>query len=147
MTTRHLLRASTILMVAAAAGHAAARCDDKKEPPGKVADYASGLVADASLAKKAPAGGTIVTKKAWEGLLEAWEVPSPFPVDFDKHFVVVATSQGSTLKLTTALDDNQGNLAVKVVASLDLRPGFRYALKRVDRAGVKTVNGKVLGRD
>ena len=133
------------LVLAWAVAHPDGRGDDKKGPP-KPADLATGTVADEKLAKRAPAAGVLVTKKGWDELLKSWDVKPPFEVDFDKHLVVVATAQGSTLALTTAVDET-GNLAVKVVATADLRPGFRYALKRIDRAGVKAVNGKPLPKE
>ncbi len=123
------------------------RGDDKKEPPAKAPDYVTGSVADETLAKKAPAAGVIVTKKGWDELLKSWDIKkSPFEVDFDKQLVVIATNQGSEVKLTTALDD-KGNLGVKVVGTADLRPGFRFAFQRLDRAGIKTINGKVVPKE
>lgn len=133
------------LVLAWACAHSGARGDDKKDPP-KPSDYATGTVADEKLAKKAPAAGVTVTKKGWDELLKGWDVKAPFEVDFDKQLVIVATSQGSGLTLTTELNE-KGDLLVKGVATADLRPGFRYALKRVDRAGVKTINGKPVPKE
>jgi len=58
--------------------------------------------------------------------------------------VLVATSRGSILHLSPILDD-KGDLTDVGIASMDLRPGFRYVIATVSRAGVKTVNGKKLG--
>jgi hypothetical protein len=121
------------------------RGDDKKDPP-KAPDYVVGSVADAALAKKAPAAGVVVTKKGWDELIKTWDIKKPFEVDFDKQLVVVATNQGSGIQLTTELDD-EGNLAVKVIGTADLRPGFRYAVKRIDRTGIKTINGKAVPKE
>ncbi len=111
-----------------------------------VADRVSGSVADGDLAKKAPVAGVIISKKSWDALLKDWDVKKPFTVDFDTQLVVVATSQGSSLNLTTKLSDS-GDLTTTVIATADLQPGFRYALKRVERKGIKTVNGKPLPKD
>jgi len=117
-----------------------AAADDRTSPPRKSGDLLIGSVDDATLSKKAPAAGVVVTRPGFDRLVKDWSVKDPFEVDFDKQLVVVATTQGSGLDLTTALDD--GNLKVKVVGTADLKPGFRYALRRLDRAGVKTINGK-----
>lgn len=124
----------------------AARGDDKKDPPAKADEVVTGSVADESLAKKAPAAGLVVTKKGWDELVKRWDIRKPFDVDFDTHLVVVATSQGTRLKLTTEVT-TAGDLKVKAVGTADLQPGFRYALKRLDRAGIKTVNGKPLPKE
>ncbi len=133
------------LVLAWACAHSDGRGDDKKDAP-KPPDSATGTVADEKLATKAPSAGVIVTKKGWDELLKTWEIKAPFGVDFDKQLVIVATNQGSGLTLTTELDE-KGNLAVRGVATADLRPGFRYALKRVDRAGIKTISGKPVPKE
>jgi len=146
VANRHLSRFAG-LALAMAGLLPTVRGDDKKDPPEKPPTYVVGSVADETLAKKAPAAGVAVTKKGWDELLKAWDITKPpFEVDFDKHLVVIATSQGSTVKLTTALD-NKGDLAVKVVGTADLRPGFRYAFQRLDRAGIKTISGKAVPKE
>ena len=78
-------------------------------------------------------------------LWERWQIKEPLPqVDFSKELVLVATSRGSILHLSPTLDD-KGDLTDVGIASMDLRPGFRYVIATVSRAGVKTVNGKKLG--
>lgn len=139
-------RLVTGLALSLACPIAAGLADDKKAPPAKSSDSATGSVADETLAKKAPAAGLVVTKKGWDELLKAWGVMSPFDVDFDKQLVVVATNQGSTLTLTTAVDA-KGDLTVKVLGEADIKPGFRYAFKRLDRAGIQTVKGKPLPKE
>jgi len=123
--------ALTVLVAAAA---------DRGDTPKKPGDLVLGSVTDESLSKKAPAAGVVVTRAGFDRLGKDWSVKDPFEVDFDKQLVVVATTQGSGLDLTTALDG--GNLKVKVVGTADLKPGFRYALRRLDREGIKTINGK-----
>lgn len=118
-----------------------ALADDPK-PKESDPDVVTGKVADAALAKKGPDLGVIVTKAEFEGLVKAWSVEKPFKVDWAKQMVVVGTSQGSGIELKTERKD--GDLKVQVLGTADLAPGFRYAFKRVDRAGIKTVNGKPL---
>lgn len=135
--TRHPLPVAAGLVLAA--GLAAA--DDPK-PKDSDPDVVMGTVADATLAKKAPDLGVIVKKAEFEDLVKLWGVEKPFKVDWAKHLVVVGTSQGSGIELKTAL--KKGDLTVQVLGTADLRPGFRYAFKRVDREGVETINGKPL---
>ena len=67
-------------------------------------------------------------------------------MDFGKEILVVATTVGSRLNLDTKLDE-KGDLKVLALATRDLRPGFRYAIKSVGKEGVKTVNGKELPKE
>jgi hypothetical protein len=102
----------------------------------------SGSVDDLSLRKAAPE--FILSAQELEKLWQTWKVAGPVPqVDFAKHLVVVDTTQGSRLRLGATLD-GKGNLQVLSMATRDLRPGFRYVIAVVSRAGVKTVNGKDL---
>jgi len=102
----------------------------------------SGSVDDLSLMKTAPE--FILSAKELEELWRAWKVAGPVPqVDFAKHLVVVDTTRGSRLRLGATLD-GKGNLQVLSMATRDLRPGFRYVIAVVSRAGVKSVNGKDL---
>ncbi len=102
----------------------------------------SGSVDDLSLRKEAPE--FILSAQELEKLWGAWKVPGPIPqVDFAKNLVVVATTQGSRMRLGASLD-GKGNLQVLSMTTRDLRPGFRYVIAVVSRAGVKTVNGKEL---
>jgi len=119
--------------------------DEQPAPPKKSADLMLGSVADASLSKKAPEAGAITTRAGFDRLLEDWGVKDPFEVDFDRQLVVVATTQGSGLDLTTTV--NSGDLKVRVVGTADLKPGFRYALRRLDKTGIKTINGKPLPKE
>jgi hypothetical protein len=64
-------------------------------------------------------------------------------VDFAKDLVVTSTTVGSRLNVTPMLDDN-GNLELLGMATMDFGPGFRYVIFVVGREGVKSVNGKKL---
>jgi hypothetical protein len=120
---------------------------DEKPGAAKKADpdLVVGHVADGSLVKKAPDLGAVINQKEFDNLVKAWQIEKPFKVDFARQFVVVATTQGSGIELSTAVKD--GNLAVKVLGTADLKPGFRYALRRVDRAGITTINGKPIPKE
>jgi hypothetical protein len=78
-------------------------------------------------------------------LWERWQIKEPMPqVNFARELVVAVATPGSVLRLALTLDD-RGNMEVGGMSSMDLRPGFRYVIAILSRAGVKTVNGKKLG--
>ncbi|MCS6864871.1 MAG: hypothetical protein RMJ56_05765 [Gemmataceae bacterium] len=101
---------------------------------------------DESLKKHLPANGVIVSQKGWEQLAKAWGIPDPPKVDFSKEILIVCTTVGSGLNVKVHVDD-QGDLKVTAISTLDLGPGFRYVIKSVSREGVKTVNGKELPKE
>lgn len=101
---------------------------------------------DESLQKHLPANGVIVSEKGWEKLAQAWGIKDPPKVDFSKEILIVATSVGSRLNVMSRLND-QGDLQVLTMGTLDIRPGFRYAIKSIRREGIKTVNGKELPKE
>jgi hypothetical protein len=135
----------SVLTLAALALGPAGLPDDKKEP-GKPTVNLSGSLDDRDLMAKAPRDGVIVSQKQWDELAKAWGVKDPPKVDFAREFLVVATTHGSQLRLSPKLEDG-GNLRTGAVATRDLRPGFRYAIRSVKREGVKTVNGKELPKE
>lgn len=116
---------------------------EKKEKP--TVDLAAS-VDDETLKKEEPKNGVIATKTAWEKLAKAWGVKDPAKVDFDKEILLVATTVGSRLNVSSKLDA-EGDLKVTAIATRDLRPGFRYVIKSVSKEGVKTVNGKELPKE
>ncbi|MEW4529340.1 hypothetical protein [Maioricimonas sp. JC845] len=88
--------------------------------------------------------GFVASGKQWIGLWNAWRFADERPnVDFTKKLAIVSTSRAGKLTLSTELDD-QGNLHVSGIETRDLRPGFRYVIRLVDREGVKTVRGKAV---
>ncbi|QJW99460.1 hypothetical protein [Frigoriglobus tundricola] len=123
---------------------AVSTADEPKKEKATVDLFAS--VEDETLKKEAPESDVIVSAKAWEKLAKAWGIKDPAKVDFAKEILVVQTTVGSRLTVTTKLDDT-GDLKVLGIATRDLRPGFRYAIKSVSKEGVKTVNGKELPKE
>jgi hypothetical protein len=120
--------------------------DEPKKEPAKLTVDLFGSVEDEKLQKEMPENGVVASTKAWEKLAKAWGIKEPAKVDFEKEILVVATSVGSKLNVSTKLD-NKGDLKVLGLGTRDLRPGFRYAIKSVSREGVKTVNGKALPKE
>ena len=121
-----------------------ATAEDKQPAKATVDLFAS--LEDRDLQKEMPESGVVASQKAWEKLARAWQIKEPAKVDFTKEILVVATTTGSKMKLSTKLDD-KGDLKILALSTRDLRPGFRYAIKSVSREGVKTVNGKELPKE
>jgi hypothetical protein len=104
-----------------------------------------GTVADETLQKKAPANGFITDAKTFKQLWEDWKLGEKAPeIDFKKEIVIVETTRGSNLRVGSPKLTDKGDLRVLGIATLDLAPGFRYALLVLPREGVKSVNGKEL---
>jgi len=141
MTRSLLLSAGFALAIALPL--AAQKTEDPKTPLVKPTVELYGSLDNSELAKQAPPGGVIVIAREWQGLAEAWGIKNPAKVDFDKEFLVVATTRAGKLVLNTKLGDD-GDLRTEALDNSDLQGGFRYAIKSVKRDGVKTVNGKPL---
>ncbi len=95
-----------------------------------------------ALSKNAPK--FIANSKDLEKLWKDWDVKEKLPeVDFAKEIILVATTRASRLVLNATLDE-KGNLQILNNASRDLRPGFRYVMITVNKAGVKTIEGKAI---
>lgn len=115
-----------------------------EEPKSKV--YLTATLEDRDLQKETPSSGLVVSQKGWDKLVKAWGIKDAPKVDFDKEILIVGTTVGSRLGISTKLDD-KGNLVVSMIATDDLRPGFKYVIQSVSRAGVKTVNGKEMPKE
>jgi hypothetical protein len=112
--------------------------------PLKATNTWMGSVDDDKLAREMPANGVITNARDFDKLVKAWKVADKVPdVNFDKEIVLVARTGGSKLTLNAVLDE-KGDLKALGMASLDLRPGFRFVIISVPKEGVKTVNGKEL---
>lgn len=119
------------------------RAEEPKKEKLTVDLFAS--VEDEALQKEM-AEGVVVSQKGWEKLAKAWGIKDAPKVDFTKELLVVSTTRGSKLNLSTKLDD-KGDLKIIGLGTRDLRPGFRYVIKSVSRDGVKTVGGKELPKE
>jgi hypothetical protein len=104
--------------------------------------------------KQAPRSGFITDAKAFEKLWKAWQPASEKvpTVDFKKEFVVVGTASASRsppddpLQGISASLDDKGNLTTRYIATLIGGPGFGFSFATFERKGVKSVNGKPLGK-
>jgi hypothetical protein len=107
-------------------------------------DKYEGSVADEDLVKLAPKDGLITSGNVFQELWKKWEPAKKAPeVDFKKNLLLVATTRGSKLNMLPALSAD-GNLKVPVMATKDLKPGFRYQIYVIPREGIVTINGKPL---
>jgi len=94
------------------------------------------------LAKDSPK--FITNAKDLEKLWKAWDIKEKLPeIDFAKEILLVETTRGSRLNLKATLDE-KGDLQPLGLATRDLRDGFRYVMITVNKAGVKTIAGKVI---
>jgi len=64
---------------------------------------------------------------------------SPGEIDFSKEFGVISTTRGSRVSFRLR-DEGEGKLKVMSISTRDIRPGLRYAIGVLSRAGWKQVN-------
>lgn len=102
----------------------------------------AGDIKDESLQSAAPANGVIVSQKSWEKLAQAWGIKNAPKVDFTQEILIVGTWKGSTFDITPMIKD--GDLTVSGFGTKDLREGFRWKVRSIPRAGIKTVQGRPL---
>ena len=106
-----------------------------------LAEY-TGAVAEASLATGAPA--FITDAETFGKLWAHWQIADKQPeIDFRTRFVAVSTTVGSHITPNFLLD-NAGNLESLGMATMDIRPGFRYIVSVLSRDGIKSLAGKPL---
>ncbi len=102
-----------------------------------------GKVEDRSLQKAAPSSGVIANSGSWKAMWETWRPGEQAPpVDFDKEIVVVGVVSGPNRVLLRPMLGEGGDLRFVVGGTMMAGPGFGYALVKISREGVKTVNGK-----
>jgi hypothetical protein len=115
---------------------------EKGPTPVKPAAKFAGSVEDDKA--EAPRQPILTSEKELAALWKAWKLTDRMPkVDFARQFVLVSTSIGSSLDVTLRRDD-KGDLKVSLEESSDSPPGLRYVIQVIDRAGIKSVNGKKL---
>ena len=86
----------------------------------------------------------ITNAKDLEKLWKAWDIKEKLPeIDFAKDILLVETTRGGRLNLK-ATHDEKGDLQSLGLATRVLRPGFRYVMITVNKAGIKTIAGKAI---
>lgn len=102
----------------------------------------SGKSFDSKLKQLAPESGAIVDGATWKKVWSAWRPMEELPeVDFAKELVLVGTVSGPNLVIMRPVVSD-GNVKFIVGGTKIGGPGFGYKLIKMDRAGIKTVNGK-----
>ena len=88
--------------------------------------------------------GYLDTEEALAKLWKAWRKDEPPKVDFSKQVVLVLTHfENAEVKFTADLED-KGNLKFHVESTERVAKGMTYVIAVVDRAGIKSINGKPL---
>jgi serine/threonine-protein kinase len=94
--------------------------------------------------KLKPDNGVIVDERAFEKLWSAWRKNEPVPaVDFAKHFVAVRTVKELNVAAVSVFTDGKGGAGLVTVGDVAIQ-GFGYVIVAIERAGIKTFNGKPL---
>jgi hypothetical protein len=102
--------------------------------------------------RAAPPGGVIAGPRAWADLWKAWHPfrigEAPPAVDFAKELILVAAGPGPNIIHIENLTLNaQGDLRFRWSITERGGPGFVYTIVKVNRAGIRTVNGNALPGD
>jgi len=88
--------------------------------------------------------GYLDTEEAFAKVWTAWRKDERPKVDFSKQIVLVLTHfENADVELTADLEGN-GNLKLGVSSTERKANGMTYVIAVVDRAGIKSINGKRL---
>src|SRR5262249_30470026 len=88
--------------------------------------------------------GYLDTEVALAKLWKAWRKDKPPKVDFSKQVVLVLTHfENAEVKFTADLE-GKGNLKLGVSSTERGANGMTYVIAVIDRAGIKSINGKPL---
>lgn len=100
-----------------------------------------GSVDDENLLGEPPA--VIGAQQELSDLWNNWKLAGEIPqIDFQEVLVVVQTTRGGRLNLQVR--HTNGALDLLALATRDLRPGFRYVIGVIPRAGLKTIGDQDL---
>jgi len=116
-----------------------------EEPkPTATVDLSSSVV-DLDQLKAISGTSVILSQREWERLAAAWGIKDPPKVDFTKELLLVGTWRGTSFKFLNDVKD--GDLTTEIVGDKEVKPGFRYKVISLNRAGIKTFHGKELPKD
>jgi RNA polymerase sigma-70 factor (ECF subfamily) len=105
-----------------------------------------GIIRNRQLLKESPPEGFVVEAEAWANMWKGWRAGEALPaIDFNKQMAIVLTVPGPNRIAEPELRiDRSGNVKVPLPVSTllpdDGRVGYRILI--IDRAGVKSVNGR-----
>jgi hypothetical protein len=138
-----IIAMSVALLIAGTIFSTAGAGDDKKDI--KPTQRWEGRVNDKEKLKAAPKAGFLTTQDAFEKLWDAWSVKGKAPkLDFSKQIVFVQIAGGPNYLGTTYKLDKEGNLTAKSAQTLIEGAGFGYGIDVLERAGIKSYQGKPL---
>lgn len=101
------------------------------------------MLGDVALKEAAPKSGFVADEKAFAELWKAWRPGEDVPaVDFSKDLVIVGLANGPNKAMVRPTVDEAGDLKFLVMQTKRGGRGFGYALVKVSREGIKTVNGQ-----
>jgi hypothetical protein len=110
-------------------------------------EVAHGKIKDAALEKASPKTGYIADMAAWEKLWTAWRPDEELPeIDFAQELILVGTVPGPNLVIMRPTIEN-GDVKFVVGGTKIGGPGFGYRIQKINREGVKSVNGNALSEE
>jgi hypothetical protein len=111
----------------------------------KPGQHWGGIVNDMEKQSAAPKAGFLTTQEAFEKLWNTWGLKEKAPmVDFNKQIVFVQLASGPNSLGTTYSLDKDGNLTAVSAQTLKAGPGFGFGIDVLERAGIKSYQGKPL---
>jgi hypothetical protein len=114
--------------------------------PVEVSERWDGMVADEGATTVVVPADFIVDAKTFASLWKAWRPDEPVPsIDFARHLVLVGVVPGPNRVLLEPVVDEKGRVTFVVGGTKRGGPGFGYALVKISRAHVISVNGKPIG--
>lgn len=99
------------------------------------------------LKSAAPQELYIAETASWEKLWQVWRKGEKLPaVDFNKELIVFCTTGSPNSCGVNLALDKEGNLNVTAISTLMAsdEKSFNYQIALIDRAGIKTINGKAI---
>lgn len=100
---------------------------------------------DKGAVSAAPPSSPLRTSEELAHLWKAWQIKAALPkVDFSRHLLLVYTATSSVFQLRSLSVDAGGDLKAVLVATPDMTADYAYIIALVDRAGVKSIEGRPL---
>lgn len=83
----------------------------------------------------------VIDQKQWNLVWKKWSTEEVPTVDFNKEMVLVFSTIGAnSITVKPIIRDQEGNLRVMAIYTLQLSKGVSYKWLLIPRAGVKSVN-------
>ena len=120
--------------------------DDLKTVP--IQQSWDGIIQNRNLIKESPPEAFVVEAESWAKMWKAWRGKEKLPaIEFDQQIALILTVPGpNKISAPELLIDSAGNVKVSLPVSTllpdDGRIGYKIVL--INRAGVKSVNGKAI---